>query len=761
MAKKNNKIWLILSIIIVIILIILFSVLNMNSNKEEQIKSQNEDTNLQKLYEDDQKTNNEITDESTDDKLKLDEITDESTNDKLKIDEISDESTDDKLKIDEITDESTNIQQKIEYSDNGKKINMIIIATSDIHGRFMPYEYAIRSENKKGSLAQISTIVKEIRTKNPNTIVVDAGDTIQDNYADIFINETKNPIIEAMNYINYDAWILGNHEFNFGIEPLKKIIKEFKNEVISSNIYDESGNRLVKPYTILEIEDGIKIGIIGTTHPDIMKWDRENLNGYTVTDPAIETKKIINEIKENVDFILSVNHIGMKTDEKDITGIKNILNKNQEIDALIFGHDHKKIQSYYYSNGQIYEKPQNQIKEKMIPIIEPGKWGETLAKIEVTFTKENGKYEIKNREEDIKISLIDIQTKEKTIEPDPEIVKILKPYHEKALKDADTVIGTLMGGDLVEPNQIENIPQVWLEPSAMIDLINKVQIYYANKLTEQNVFISAAAAFREDANIKKGSITKADISKIYKFDNTLYVLQMTGKQLKEYMEWSVEFYNQYQNDDLTISFTQRPGYLYDMFTGIKYQIDISQPNGNRIKNLKYMNDEEIKEKDKINIAVNNYRANTQLLTPGIIFQEELPKVIAKSDYTTLLEDENIREMIIRYIKEEKNGIIFPTKDDNWNIIGNNWNLVKWHKMMKLIEDKKIEVDPYTSVKWENIKDLAKNIILKYKVIKGDWLLKISRMYGIEYMKIAEENNIKNPDLIYPNQIFTIPENYIE
>ena len=184
--------------------------------------------------------------------------------------------------------------------------------------------------------------------------------------------------------------------------------------------------------------------------------------------------------------------------------------------------------------------------------------------------------------------------------------KKLSSYNERAKKEANIIIGELVGGNLVPENEIAEIPQAQIEPTSLIDLINEVQMYYTDAQ------VSSAALFNIDANLEPGKIKKSDTSLIYKYGNTLYKVQMTGKQLKKYMEWSANYYNTYNPKDLTISFNENVrGFNYDMFSGVDYQIDISEKPGNRIKNLKWTKTgKEVKDNEVFVIAVNNYRVNT-------------------------------------------------------------------------------------------------------------------------------------------------------
>jgi 2',3'-cyclic-nucleotide 2'-phosphodiesterase (5'-nucleotidase family) len=174
---------------------------------------------------------------------------------------------------------------KVENLKSGQEI-IQILATADSHGRFLPYDYAINSVDTQGSLAQIATAVNQLRNENPNnTILVDAGDTIQDNSASLFLNDTLNPMMLAMNEIGYDAITFGNHEFNYGVPVLKNIAKQFSGAALCGNVYDKDGNRIAAPYTIVE-KSGVKVGIIGMVTPNITRWDSANLQEYKVTNPV-------------------------------------------------------------------------------------------------------------------------------------------------------------------------------------------------------------------------------------------------------------------------------------------------------------------------------------------------------------------------------------------------------------------------------------------------------------------------------------------
>ena len=187
-----------------------------------------------------------------------------------------------------------------------------IIGTSDLHGKFLPWDYALDEESLSGSMAQLSTALSEYR--DDNTILLDGGDVIQDNYADIFIGEDDvHPMIQAINALNYDVCITGNHEYNYGMDIVKKTIADLDSTVLTGNVYDENGEPIADGYTIIE-KDGVRIAVIGMVTPNIVRWDTANLTGCSVTDPLKETRKIIDSIKGQYDVLAGVFHMGIENE---------------------------------------------------------------------------------------------------------------------------------------------------------------------------------------------------------------------------------------------------------------------------------------------------------------------------------------------------------------------------------------------------------------------------------------------------------------
>ncbi len=558
-------------------------------------------------------------------------------------------------------------------------VEIQLLATSDLHGKMLPYDYALDEESTSGSLAQIATIIKELRTDN--TILIDNGDTIQGNSAELFLQDEVHPMIQGLNEIGYDIWVAGNHEFNFGMDTLEKVIGQSKQTFLCGNVYNPDGSSLGEDYTIIE-KDGVKIGLIGMVTPNITRWDAANLADCKVTDPVEETKEIIKEIKDQVDVLVATQHMG-ESNEYGVanSGVNDLANACPELDVIIAAHEHKLIEGTEV-NGVL--------------IVENADVGKSLAQVILTLEKdENGKFQLVNRASK-SFNAADYAA-------DEELMTLLADADAKAKEDAQKVIGELVNGPLAPENEIEGIPQARLQETALINLINEVQMHYTG------ADISASALFIDDANLDSGEIKKSDVALIYKYTNTLYKMEMTGAQLKKWMEWSASYYNTFKEGDLTISFNPEVrGYNYDMFSGVKYEINISKEPGERIENLTTMDGKPVKDEDVFVVALNNYRASSQLMTYGEIYEEgvdELPKLLEIDVRGDL---GGVREIIADYIINVKGGKLeAPELNGNWKITGCDWDEELHKKAVEQINDGTITLKNSESGREINVESIRK------------------------------------------------------
>ncbi len=540
-------------------------------------------------------------------------------------------------------------------------MDLQILATSDTHGKFDPWDYATNQADASGSVAQQATAIKQLRTEN--TLVIDAGDTIQGNSSQLFLEDDVHPMIAAMNAIGYDVWVPGNHEYNYGMDTLQKVMAQQNAKVLTGNVYSPSGAALADGYTIINKKD-VRIGLIGMVTPNITRWDAVNLTGWTVTNPVDECRKIIDTIKDKVDVLIGVMHMDTENEYGVYgSGVTDLANACPEFDVIIAAHGHKEI-------------PGEEINGVLV--IENKNAGATMSDIHLQLQRRwDGSWKVASRSSE------SLQIKE--YEADPELVALLAPYDERAKADAVIPIGELRGGDMTPPNEIENIPQPMVEDSALLDFINEVQLYYTGAQ------VSATAMTSMTSRMVEGTIRKCDLTNIYTYENTLYKLQMNGAQLRDYMEWSAAFFKTWVPGDLTIAFDPSTRYyLYDAFAGVNYQIDISQEPGNRIQNLTWPDGRPVQDSDSFVIAVNNYRATTQLLIAADIFApgDELPQLL---EMDVRGDVGGIRELLGEYIQQVKGGVIEPHLDNNWKIVGNNWDPAQHDQAVALLREGRLSL----------------------------------------------------------------------
>ena len=535
-------------------------------------------------------------------------------------------------------------------------MDLQILATSDTHGKFDPWDYAANKADASGSVAQQATAIKQLRTAD--TLVIDAGDTIQGNSSQLFLEDDVHPMVAAMNAIGYDVWVTGNHEYNYGMDTLQKIMAEQNAKVLTGNVYAPDGTPLADGYTIVRKKD-LKIGLIGMVTPNITRWDAVNLTGWTVTNPVDECRKIIDQIKDQVDVLIGVTHMDTENEYGVYgSGVTDLANACPEFDVIIAAHGHKEI-------------PGEEINGVLV--IENKNAGATMSEIHLHLQRQwDGGWKVASRtSESLQIA---------EYEADPELVALLAPYDERAKADAVIPIGELRGGNMAPDNEVENIPSPMVQDTALLDFINEVQLYYTGAQ------VSATAMTSMTGQMREGTIRKCDLTSIYTYENTLYKLQMNGAQLRDYMEWSAAFFKTWQPGDLTIAFDPSTRYyLYDAFEGVNYEIDISQEPGNRILNLTWPDGTPVADTDVFTIAVNNYRATTQLLIAADIFApgEPLPQMLEMDVRGDL---GGIRELLGEYIQTVKGGVIEPKVNNNWKILGNNWDAAKHSEAVARLRD---------------------------------------------------------------------------
>ncbi len=594
------------------------------------------------------------------------------------------------------------IPSEAELASMGEK-TITVLATSDLHGRIYPYDYAIDDADADAGLAKVATIIKAEKAASDNVVLMDLGDTVQDNSAELFNNDAVHPMIKALNLLGYDTWTIGNHEFNFEKDFLENNIATFEGSVLAANIRNTADDDyFVEPYTIIE-KDGVRIAIVGLLPPHVDTWEAaapEHFDGLYFTGTVEEAEKAVAALEGKYDVLVGAFHLG-QDGEHGYDGAAAVAEACPEFDVIFMGHAHSKV-SEAEVNG--------------VKLAEPGAYGWAVSKAEITV--KSGQV----------TSVMTSNIETSGVEADQEMLDAFKYVHDTSIEDANTVVGTvaadyITGVDyLTGAASVTTMPTSQVEDTALIDLINEVQLFYTG------AEISSAATFKNDMNLVAGDFKKKDVANIYKYPNTLMGVNITGANLKAYMEWSASYFNTYVPGDITVSFNENiRGYNYDMFAGVTYDIDISQPAGERITNL-MLKGSEIDDAMTYKLAVNNYRFGTLL---GLELVTEDDKYY--DSYEEMQDAGRIRDLIIKYIDEEKEGIASPSVDNNWKIIGNEFEHELKDEALQMVKDGSLTIptseDGRTpNVESINIYDLIKDGLFssEYKTLT---ILHTNDMHG--------------------------------
>ena len=535
-----------------------------------------------------------------------------------------------------------------------QEVNIKLLGTSDVHGRIVPWSYGADVEDKSGSYAQIATYVKDVRKNNKNVVLVEVGDAIQDNQIDVFAKDKKyykdHPIPKVLNEMNYDIFVLGNHEFNFGMKALDEILKDIKAKKLTANFYHEKNDkRYIDATTIIE-KDGVKLGIIGLSTPMSAKFEEDtgNLKDMKFTSPTEEARTQVEKLKaKGVDAIIAVTHMGIDN-ENNIpdTGMRDVINAVDGIDVVIAGHMHKDV-------------PSETIKNTLIT--EPHRYGTVVSEVDLTFDI-NDKKEVKLVKKESKTVPV------KALEADKKIVEIYKPYHEK-LRELNNVVIGQTANEMVPQETKHGVSAAFSKDTGLSSFINDVEQHYSG------ADVVTFSFDHQKARMDKGDIKKKDIIFNYRYaggDVTVY--ELTGKQLKEYMEWSANYFDTIQPGDTEYRYNaerKKSKYVtYDIFGGVNYKIDLRNPKGSKIVDLTLADGKPVTDDMKLKVGMNSYRF-AQLNGKGGIWEGQQIPVLWESKVAMGREKGTIQNMMIDYITNVKKGKIDGLSHNRWEITGLN------------------------------------------------------------------------------------------
>ncbi|MEG1310744.1 MAG: bifunctional UDP-sugar hydrolase/5'-nucleotidase [Romboutsia sp.] len=455
--------------------------------------------------------------------------------------------------------------------------NLKIYFTSDLHGYVYPTDYIDRDKKNLGLL----NIINEFK-KDENTLIIDGGDTIQGSPFTNYVSNTDfdiHPIAKIMNVGEYDYITLGNHDFNYGYDYLKKYISNINAKCLCCNVKDSLNKLDILPYDIKIMENGLKVGLIGFTTDYINIWERkENLTNFNINDTLASVKQYYNKIKNEVDILIGIYHGGFEYDlatQKKLSLTKeNIAYKictEFEFDLLLTGHQHMEISGQYLYNTYITQPPHNGRK----------------------FLELNLEYD------DNKIKNINSSLKNVHINPNKKMYTEFLDLEEKVQKWLDTPVGFL-DKELPATSHLD----MALNGSQIANFINQIQL-------EQSGADIACTSFANSIKGFNKNVTVRDIMSTYIYPNTLAVLEINGKILKLALERCASYFDN-NNGNISISdLFLKPKvehYNYDYFANIKYTFNLKNEIGNRVTSISYKNKDVI-DSDSFTIVMNNYRSS--------------------------------------------------------------------------------------------------------------------------------------------------------
>ncbi len=532
---------------------------------------------------------------------------------------------------------------------HSEQITVTVLATTDMHGNLLPVDYVTGRPAVRG-LAKVATLIRAAEAENPNHLLIDCGDTIQGTpleYSYQTLVRTgagpmglkpsealrSDPMMAAMNALGYDSMTVGNHEFNFGLANLSKARADARFPWLSANTAVAAGGaeKPFLPYIIKSV-GGVKVAVIGVTTPAIPSWEKpENIGAYRFLAPVDILKKTVAELRarEHPDVIVVAAHSGLgrnlDTNQLEDTSenvVYDLATGVPDVDAIVFGHTHNLMEGR--SVGKVL-------------LVQPKNWAISVARLDFTLERaDGGPWVLREK----KSRLLPVTAETPAAE---DIAALARPYEELTERYLNTPVAataTAMDAALGRA-----------EDTALMDALQDVQLYYSK------ADISFCALFNTTVKLPQGNVTIRQIAALYPYDNELYMVEGTGKMVKDALENSARFYLSCEGarcSELPLVNRGIPGYNYDMAQGVDYEIDLTRPEGDRIRNLRW-HGAPLAPDQKLRIALNNYRAAGS----GGYSMFTGAKIVWRSG-------EEIRDMIVRYYSEQKK---FREKaDDNWRLL---------------------------------------------------------------------------------------------
>ncbi|MBR1468835.1 MAG: 5'-nucleotidase C-terminal domain-containing protein [Prevotella sp.] len=540
-----------------------------------------------------------------------------------------------------------------------KTVTLRIVQTTDVHGSFFPYDF-INRKPKRGSLARVSSYVNRLRSEHGDRVILlDNGDILQGQptcYYYNFVNtEATNIAADVINYLKYDAQTIGNHDVEPGHAVYDKWIREVNCPMLGANVVDaQTGKPYLKPYTILN-RDGVRIAIFGLLTPAIPNWLTEDTwSGLRFDDMTATAHRWMKHLKENEkpDVVIGLFHSGkdggIVTDKYEEDAALRIAREVPGFDIIFFGHDHTRFQETITN-----------VEGKPVLCLNPANNATAVADAQINLSLRKGKVVGKT----ISGKLVDIV--------DEPIDETYMAHFQPQIEQVNGFVNRKIG----EFKSTINTPDSYFGNSSFCDFILNLQL----QITGADIAFNAPLSF--NASIHAGDVFVGDMFNLYKFENQLFVMRLTGEEIRRHLEMSYDqWVNTMQSPDdhllllseRTIGDQQRLGFKnfyfnFDSAAGIDYEVDVTKPDGQKVSILRMSNGEPFDEAKWYKVAVNSYRGNGggELLTRGAgIPRDSLDsRVIWRSE-------RDQRYYLMQEI--EKLQVVDPQPNQNWRFVPEEW-----------------------------------------------------------------------------------------
>ena len=579
-----------------------------------------------------------------------------------------------------------------------EQLKLRIMETTDVHMNLLSYDYYQDKATEQFGLSRAITLIKAARAEAPNSLLFDNGDLLQGNpLGDVMakIRPLKSgqthPAYKVMNPLQYDAANLGNHEFNFGLDFLKRAIAGAQFPYVSANVVLADGKEnsanptpAFKPYIILDRKfvdakgkpQTLKIGVIGFVPPQIMQWDKAHLEGKVATRSMVEmAEKYVPEmIGKGAQLVVAIAHSGFEKGEVGQLG-ENAVSKLAEvigIDAILFGHAHAEFPSKAFASHPKVDLERGTING--VPSVMPGRWGDHLGVIDVTLDNASGRWQVVDSRAHIR-PIFDRAAKKSLAEADPMVESLIATEHAHTLEYVRSKVAESSAPIYSYFSLVTDDPSVQIVSNAQIAYVKRAM---QGTDYEKLPILSAAAPFKTGGrqgwsyftDIPAGPLAIKHVADLYIYPNTLKAVLITGADVREWLEMSAGQFHQIdpkgaaQQPLVNDAF---PSYNFDVIDGVTYEIDVTQPpryaiNGQlanaqaqRIRNLSYAG-KPIDPQQRFLVVTNNYRAYGGGNFPGVTGA----KVVLDAP------DEN-RQALVDYLSQSAGSKINPSADGNWRI----------------------------------------------------------------------------------------------